>query len=357
VFKEAYVGLSAGKLWGKNERQESMKNIKNWSVIGAMLCMASLGFNINSQAAPQITIRYFVLTAAASPNNSESQQNAMSLMDRNGDVGTIDTDIADNPGALNIPHVLRPVDFMSSTGFHMWDGTNNPTGNFAGEYGKRLGVGLDWKDATNTFLVPSIWFNLHSYNDGNNNTLSYSGNLGTDTVSKVQLTFSPTLKGELLDSNGNATVTYDNGESLTNPVNRVEALIRVGWLCSSNANITNDLMFFSDYIIPPFTESATFYSAAGASATNVITSQPYLVTSPGSGGTNVNVTVVGQRQLESYITLSYSLEQKLVLDNTNYVWEVVATGLQDGSVFGSTPLINMTNNQAYYRAFQVPPGQ
>lgn len=343
---------------GKNNRKTRvMKNINKWLVIGAMLCMA-IGFNINTcQAVPEIAIRYFVLPDAKSPNNSAGQQNAMSFMDLNGNFGNIDTNIA-HSGALNIPHVLRPVDFMNSIGFTMWDGTNNPTGSFAGEYGKRLGVGLDWKDTTNTFLVSGIWFNLHSYNDGGNNTLSYSGNLGTNTSSPHnQLTFSPTLKGELLDSNGIPTETYYRGESLTNPVNRVEALIRVGWLCQTQTDVTNDLKFFSSVCISspsaesaPFTESAVFYDNSGSSATNVITGQPYPLISFGSDGTSVNVTIEGQRQLEPYLELSYGIKQTLEMVSPRSHWTmVVSGGLQDGSV---SP-IDMTNSQAYYRAFEV----
>jgi hypothetical protein len=303
------------------------------AVIGSALI---LGANLTVQASPNVFTKYFVVTAPTSTNNDSSIQNVMSYLDKGGVVGLIPTDIATNPAALDMPHILRASEIIfGPANFNIWDATNNPSGNFASENGQRLAWGLDWKD-TNTFLASDISFKLWSSDPAN--TLRYSGNLATDTVSGVVLTFSYSLRGELWDANGNVIATYYNGESVAgHPVNRVLGLVRLGYYCTTANNIKNDLGYFLDEM--PLTNFVAFFMSNGDGTTNWISSNPHLTAHAADANGNQLVTLEGQRELG----LSYSLLETLSLNPDQINWFTVETGVLDGGSYTNT-----TSPNAFY---------
>jgi hypothetical protein len=155
-------------------------------------------------------VRYHIVTAPTSADNNNSLQNVMSFVDKRGVVGLIPTDVAANPAALNLPHVLRVCDIIyGPAGLYQWDGVVNPGAPFAAQNGKRLATSLDYTNTT-PFLASDMYFALWSSDPAN--TIRFSGNVGTNGT--TPLTFSPTVRGELWDANGNKIATYYNGESI-----------------------------------------------------------------------------------------------------------------------------------------------
>ena len=301
---------------------------------------------------PNVGFNFVVIPSSYSTNNPAAQQNVFSYMELRSSA-SISTDIGNDPKALNVPPMLRFVDIVSSSSaaFKMWDGTNSPSGAFANENGKRMGAAISWSSAT-PFLVSDIWFRFSS-NDANNNALGYSGNLATNTADGTPLTFSTTLKGELWDAAGNVIATYHNGEIIADhPVNRVEALPRVTWLCADMSAITLDGNYFKNFMAPEFVLKVAVYTA-GFGVTNTLSSRPIFGNvSSLPPGTNANMTIYGQRLLP----FSYGLEWTPELSINGSIWSTIsASGLPDGYSFASTPPNTGSHSHGFYRAFQVPP--
>ena len=318
--------------------------------IAAMLCVVAFGTNVavSYAAPPQIRLQYFVITAATSPSNSVCQQNVMSYMDKDGVVGYISTDVANDPAALNMPCSLRACDLICSVAsYKMWDATNSPSGPFADQNGKRFAIVGDWKDST-AFYATNIWFALDSNDSAH--TLRYNGNIAVDASSGTNLTFSPTLRGELWDASGNVIATYYKGESTaTHMVNRVIGMVRLGWLCGSSTDVVGDLNYFRGHMTMILTSA--IYMPDGPGRTNQISSQPCLIANGAPAGSNIKITIQGQRQIPA---VSYGMKRTLSLGDTNQHWTVIVPGgLADSSIYLGTPANTSDSDQAYYRAFEV----
>ncbi len=299
---------------------------------------------------PNVGLNFVVIPSSHSTNNPAAQQNVFSFMEL-GSSASISTDIGNDPGALNIPPVLRFVDIVSSTSaaFKMWDGTNSPTGAFVNETGKRMGAAISWSSVT-PFLMSDIWFKFSS-NDANNNTLGYSGNLAINTADGMPLTFSTTLKGELWDGAGNIIATYHNGESIaSHPINRVEALPRVTWQCADIGAVNLNANYFRAFMAQEFVLKVAVYTA-GFGVTNTLSSRPVFGNvSSLPPGTNANMTIYGQRLLP----FTYGLEWTPELSIEGSVWTTIsASGLPDGYKFASTPANTGSLDTGFYRTFQV----
>ena len=300
----------------------------------------------------------FVVTAPTSPSNSICLQNIMSYMDKGNVLGAISTDIGNNPAALNAQSwCLRACDMIySAAGYYMWDLTNSPTGNFALQNGKRRAWGYRRTDHTHTFYANDIWFRLSSSDAAN--SMLYAGNLATNTADGTLLTFSSTLRGQVLDAQGNVVADYHNGESiLTHPVNRIYALIREGYYVTDQNSCALAANYFKSQMT--LTNFAAFYMADGTGATNSINSRPYPIAHAADANGNKIVTCQYQRQLG----LNYSL-----LMTTNLrppeVWTTVETGMSDGGGYTNTtaPLAffravdpSFVNSSPSVRQFQLGP--
>lgn len=282
-------------------------------------------------------IRYHVVTAPTSTDNNNSLQNVMSFVDKRGVVGLIPTDIAVNPAALNMPHVLRACDIIyGPSSLNQWDGVVNPVAPFATQNGKRLAWSLDYTNTT-PFLASDMYFALWSSDPAN--TLRFSGNTGTN--GSTPLTFSPTLRGELWDGNGNKIATYYNGESIADhPINRLMVLIRLGYYATDASQVSLDLSYFRNQM--SITNFVAFYMASGWGATNWISSRPWLMAQGANGNGDQLVTLEGQRRLN----IKYGIKRTPSLDPGHVVWTPVATGMDDGGTFTNTL------PQAFYRAYE-----
>jgi hypothetical protein len=325
-----------------------MKSNK-WLVIVAIFMVACLVSIIGVTSAigatpPTIKIRYFTVTAPLSPSNAASLQNAMSFIDKDGVLGLIPIDIGNDPAALNMPHMWRVCDavFSTSPSFTMWDATNNPTGNFANQYGKRRGWGLDWRNIT-PFHASDIWFFVKSSDAAN--ASGYSGNLATNTSDGSALIFSTTLRGELWDSSGQVIETYYSGESVsTHPVNRVMALIREGYTCSGDASLAIALTYFRNQI--PITNTCGFYMLNGSGATNFVTSRPYCNPPYKGEDGKFSIYVEGQRQLGT----GYYLNRSPLIRPT--AWTTIATN-HEGIFIDQASSVDVP--ASFYRAIEFSP--
>ncbi|MEI8249300.1 MAG: hypothetical protein WCG07_02270 [Candidatus Taylorbacteria bacterium] len=271
-----------------------------------------------------------MVTAPTSPSNSFSLQNAMSYIDKRGVVGLIPINVAGDPAAVNMPHMLRVCDIIySPASYYMWDATNNPTGSFALQNGKRLGWGLDWTDVT-PFLASDIYFSCNS--DEPANALHYVGNIATNTADGSPLSFSSTLRGELWDANGNVIATYYNGEAVaTHSVNRVMCLIREGYYASDTNILALDLNYFKNHI--PMEVCVQFYRNNGQGASKCLSSRPWLTFAP-NGIHTATFTLEGQRQLGMVYTIQgTSGDPQWHALNSPVSWNNVFTSVIDGFVY------------------------
>ncbi len=281
---------------------------------------------------PQVKTRFFVVTAAGSPSNNASLQNAMSYMDKDGVVGNISTNIGEDPAALNWPPLLRGCQILSGpTNFALWDGTNNPTGNFSNQCGSRIGWGFDLK-STNQFFAYQAYFHLWSTEPAN--TLSYSGNIGTNTANGVALTFSSFLRGELWDADGNKIATYYQGETIADhPINRLIGIIREGYYAPDMTTVASDLNYFKNQMHLTNYAAFTLLDGSGniiTAATNQICTRAYL-DNPSWSATDGQwrIQVEGQR----HMGFTYYLFQTLSSKPT--AWQTINNG-PDGYILAGT---------------------
>ncbi len=302
------------------------KTIKSNAIIAfvaSSLCIAADRSTATPLSpSPLIKTQFFILTADGSPSNSACLQNAMSFMDKGETVGYISTNLANDPTALDMPHVLRGCQIISGpAGFELWDSTNSPTGNFTNNNGSRIGWGVDWQD-TNQFLASSISFRLWSTEPAN--TLYYTGNLATNTFDGTPLVFSSTLRGELWNTDGTVT-SYHNGETTADhPINRIIGLIRESYYATSMSTVASDLSYFKDEMNFMNYASFTMYDSAGnvvAGATNQISSLVYIDTPVRDAFGEWYVQIEGQRQMG----FTYYLLQTPSL-NDPIVWNTIAGG-------------------------------
>jgi len=293
--------------------------------VAAALCI--IASQSIATASPQVRTQFFILTAAGSPSNSACFQNAMSFLDKGEVIGYISTDLTNDPAAVNRPHVVRGCQIIAGPpGFDIWDGTNNPLGNFTGQCGSRIGWGVDWSD-TNLFLASDIYF--HTWSTDPANTLYYAGNLATNAADGTPLVFSSTLRGELWNADGSVTAYYQGETVADHPVNRVIALIRVGYFATNMIQVASDLNYFKDEMAPnSLTNFVSFtkYDGSGnvvAGATNHMSSDEYLddpVWSLADG--TYYVQVEGQRLLG----LTYYLLWSPSLSTDPVVWNIISGG-------------------------------
>jgi hypothetical protein len=282
-------------------------------------------------------VRYHIVTAPTSADNNNSLQNVMSFVDKRGVVGLIPTDVAANPAALNLPHVLRVCDIIyGPAGLYQWDGVVNPGAPFAAQNGKRLATSLDYTNTT-PFLASDMYFALWSSDPAN--TIRFSGNVGTNGT--TPLTFSPTVRGELWDANGNKIATYYNGESIADhPINRLMVLIRLGYYATDASQVSLDLNYFRNQM--SITNYVAFYTSSGWGATNWISSRPWLMAQGANGNGDQIVTLEGQRRLN----IKYGIRRTLSLDPGHVSWTPVTTGMDDGGTYTNTlPM-------AFYEAYE-----
>lgn len=258
----------------------------------ASVCVATASSSMN--------IRYFVVTAPTSANNNSSIQNVMSFVDKGGVTGLIPLNREVNPAALYRPHILEVSDIIySPASLKLWDVVGEPDGVFSNENGSRLAWSLDYKNTT-PFLVSDVYFRLWSSDAAN--TIRFSGNIATNGT--APLTFSPTLRGELWDESGNKVAVYYNGETVADhPVNRVIALIRLGYYVTDMSQVQLDLDYFRNEMT--ITNFAAFYTASGLGETNCVCSRPFLTPNRANNNGDELVTLEGQRR----IGMTYSLEQ------------------------------------------------
>ena len=303
-------------------------------VVATALCCAAVGFNQESQAALQIKTKYFVVTAPTSPNSVRSLQNAMGYMENGWSVGYIDTNIATNPAALDMPNVLRGCQIcFGPSSYFFWDGTNNPTGPFAAESGSRLAWGFDVQD-TNLFQVGDGTFDVWSSDHAN--TLSYNGNLSVNTSSNMLNNFGTTLRGQVWQGT-NLIHDYYRGESITNPVTRVIGIIRVGYYCTSSSDLMNDLNYFKGVMVGFACGFAIAFPNGGV--TNSMSTVPYLDAPVMNHDGTVGVNIEGQRQLGLY----YNLLRSFGLGKGSE-WTLVGPNMNEGVYTDPSAFTN-----AFYR--------
>jgi hypothetical protein len=289
---------------------------------------------------------FYRVTSPVSTNNDAAIAGIMELTIRRGEnPGYIPRDFATNPKAVEKLLLARGCQLIFSTDTNLvfWDSVTNVAPGFAGEHGSRYGYAGDHSQ-TNQFYVINCWFQIGS-SDGAN-TIRYPnagmGNLGVDATTGATLTFSPTLRGELWDSNGNVIATYYNGEDLaSHPVNRVTFLIRVGYKITAYSQITSGMTYFQ-YVMP-LTNSFMF-GLPDWGVTNSITSRPVPipVAVPDSGG-NANIYVLGQRRISG---LTFGLRQSPDV-GTNAVWTIVAGRKNDWEYYTSSGVPKM-----FFKAFE-----
>ncbi|MDE1974917.1 MAG: hypothetical protein KGI49_00150 [Patescibacteria group bacterium] len=291
-----------------------------------------------AQSAPQVSTKFFIVPAQISTNYTVAVQNIMEFMDKGWSVGFINTDVATNPAALNSPHVLRgcQICFGPAT-FSSWDGTNNPTGTFAGENGSQIGWAFDISDSA-PFQVNSVRF--ASWSTDHANTLGYGGNLATNTADNSQLTFGTTLRGQVW-SGGKLIADYHNSEPITTPVTRVFGIIRIGYYCTDSSALANDLNYFKGVM-----EMTNFFAIImpNGGMTNRMSSVVYVdPPSVDLAGSVANVNIEGQRHLGLY----YNLERSLNL-TVKPVWTWIGTNMNEG-VYQDSPVYPY----AFYKASEA----
>ena len=277
-----------------------------------------LGFTCVAQSTPQSAIKFFIVPAPTSPNDTASLANIVQFALNDWAVGSLDA--SGSPASLNPENVLRgsQIVFGPSTLF-MWDATNAPTGAFASENGSRLGCAFKVWNPTLFTVSDGSFTNWSS--DGYN-TLGYGGNLATNTANGLPLTFSPTFRGQVW--NGSTLIAdYHNGESITNQVNLLVGVIRIGYYCTTMSVVQNDLNYFKSAM-----EMANGFAIRfpdGTGVTNMVSSvvavDPPVVVGDGT----VNIRIEGQRQLGLY----YSLQQTLNVAPPA-VWTLVETNVPEG---------------------------
>jgi hypothetical protein len=324
---------------GEQKKDKHMKKING--------CLAFLAMAISVIGA-EIRSGYFIVPAANSTNISTSLQNLYGYVGGGWRVGYINTDVAHNPAALNLPNVLRASQIIFGSTNRYRDAVP-ATGASAGEHGSRIAWAIDWKQAS-PFLASSVYFALRSTDPAN--TLGYSGNMATNTSGGAALKFSTTLRGELWDSSGNIVASYHNGESVaTHPINRLIGTIRIGWFADSWETINLDLNYFKTVMNGgSFASVAVFYMKGAdgsvvAGVTNQMTCRPF-VHSPIRNGTNMVVTVEGQRHLG----LTYELLRKPILGTLGVPWVSVSEG-PEGVLIDPTEV----GFQAYYKVRETAP--
>ena len=304
-----------------------------------------------ASASLKIKLQHYIVTAPTSASNSFCLQNVFDDMEKQATGSGIYVPIgtrANDPVTVNSPGVLRGCQIIYSSAFTLWDGVLNPTGNFATQYGSRLAWGLTAEDRTNAFLASDIYFALSSSDSAN--TLGYTGNVATNTANNLALTFSSTLRGEVLDVNGNVTASYHNGELVaTHPVNRVYALIRIGYFASSTDQVGLNLNYFKNHM--QMTNFAAFYAKDGSGT--VVVGQTNQLTSRVHPSPNVQASVLlnkaivdieGQRQMG----LGYILWRKSPLNSSN-AWVQIGTSGPEGYFVDTNFLA-----EAYYKASEGP---
>jgi hypothetical protein len=289
----------------------------------------------SARADMQFQSRFFIVPAPTSPNYVKSMQNIMNYMDK-GSLGFIDTDTTTNPAAWNSPSVLRgcQICFGPAT-FFMWDGTNAPTGNFASENGSWIAWAFTAQD-TAPFQVNSGTF--ASLSTDHANSLSYGGNLATNTANNLPLTFGDTLRGQVWDGT-NITADYHNGEPISNPVTRVIGIIRVGWLCQNMTDVASDMNYFKTVmeITNSFVVNFPNGGMTNSMSSIVYPDSPVVDLVNGTAGINIE----GQR----HMGLFYSLQRTFDLGNP--VWKTVLTNGTEG-LFVDSPVYS----KAFYRAVE-----
>lgn len=305
------------------------------TLLAVLLAVSSLPSAVMAESGA--IVRYFIVTAPTSTNNNSSIQNVQSYVDKRGVVGLIPNDVTVNPAALNMPHVLRGCEIIFGPALvKMWDTIADPSGAFGDESGSRLAWSFDYTNTT-PFLASDIYFRLWSSDAAN--TLRFSGNIATNGT--AALTFSPTLRGELWDGNGNKT--YHNGETVADhPVNRVIVLIRLGWYVTDMSQVQLDMDYFRNQMT--LTNFAAFYMPSTEwGVTNWISSRPFLTAHPANGDGQELVTVEGQR----HISITYGLKQSPSLDPGQVVWTTVAARMIDGGSY-----VNDLVPKSFYKAFE-----
>lgn len=243
---------------GASRLAQSKLNMKKNTAVKVRACLAltlvslTIGTTQYLRAEPSIRTGFFILPASTSPSNPYALQNIYNFVGKGWVTGDISTNIAIDPAALNRPRVLRGCQIITTpANLYTWDGTNNPSGNFANQNGSRLGWALDWYD-TNAFLASDIYFHVRS-SDSTYDTMEYSGNIATNGV--LPLAFSSTLVGEVW-SNGVLAASYHAGEAVaTHPVNRVIGLIRESYFATNMDQVVMWLAYvkgskdFTNYIV------------------------------------------------------------------------------------------------------------
>lgn len=315
------------------------RTMKTKIILLALVVASSFLATTDVVAQSGAVVRYHVVTAPTSADNNSCLQNVMSFVDKGGIVGLIPTDISTSPCALNMPNVLRASEIIyGPVGMKIWDGVTDPVAPaaFTNQNGQRLAWSLDYTNRE-PFLASDMYFALWSSDPAN--TLRFRGNVATNGT--TALWFSPTLRGELWDSNGNKIATYYNGESIADhPINRLIVLIRLGYYVTDASQVQLDLTYFRNQM--PMTQSVAFYRQSGWGVTNSVSSNPHLTAHRANTNGDQIVTLEGQRRLG----LKYGIRQTPSLDPGHVVWTDIASGLTDGgSVTNTLPM-------AFYRAFE-----
>ncbi|MES2215745.1 MAG: hypothetical protein V4481_00425 [Patescibacteria group bacterium] len=297
-----------------------------WSVAIATMFLTT---QAHAECAADAQIRFALVTDANSTNNAQSLQKVMDWMEKGWVVGLIDTDES-HPAALRISRIWRVADTITTT-FPSWRATNNPQGAVGGEFGSRAAVPFSWKSPT-PVLANTVYFIVTS-SDGAN-TMGYSGNVATNTANAQLLTFSSTLRGQVIDANGVVTADYHAGESiLTHPVNRILAMPRVAYRATDTNQVAMTLRYYRNNMRMLLTAQAFTKDSSGGmecTFTNVLSSQPYLDIGR-QGDSMVRVFLRGQRELD----ITYDIQRTFNL-RTPISWQPFTNGFVDGSYFDHT---------------------
>ncbi len=279
-----------------------------------------------------VSLEFRAVTASGSPSNPQCLIH-MTDEAEGLDTNHITMDVFGDPTAVRKPLVHRASQGNFSDTIKNYDSVPNPTNSsVANELGGRWAWVI--KIHTNAAANVSDYY-FASWSSDHENTMGYSGNLGTNTANGARLTYSPLLRGKFVGET--STNRYVNGESLSNPFKDLTTSIRVGWPFASISQLNDNLAYYKK--VMAITNYFAIYSTSGWGVTNWVCSTSVLMPSKLDG--NLSTILQGQRRLG----ITYRMLSSPTL--TDSVWAEVATGLIDGGVYANT----MTDT-TFFRAQQ-----
>lgn len=324
-----------------------------FTVLG--LNRASAVANIPSLAEPYIGLVWAGNTPAVTATNTLVlyYQNAFAIIEEGGP-GFANTNYKNDPAGVRFLKIWQCAQSITTPfPFKMWDGTNNPSGAFADQNGSRVALFGIWYNPV-PFVVTTTNSSFSIISTEPAHSINYVGSLATNTSSPFNPnTFSQTMRGYLIDSNGVVTTSYHNGESLADhPVNLVIFVLRVNYFANNGTQVTSTLNYLKGHLAQPakFGLQATF-STGALTASSFLPTAPY-VYGPMWSGTNWGPLVDGQHQMG----LTFNVESIYGFQTNKTDWVYLNKGTSDVVIPDPAGYdwVNL-NNVIAYRAQQTAP--